>query len=351
MRFSRVVLAAVAAGALAIGAAAPGQAASSPGWRQVLSKHYGSAADFSAYTAVTALAKNNAWAFGTTDYSGGTTPEAVAEHWNGKSWSAVSMPAGTAGDVLAASAVSSSNIWAVTFTGAYILHWNGARWSVSKHLTGFGELTGVTAISATNVWAFGGPGGDPGLGTWHFNGKTWAHITGGATGLENASAVSASNIWGIGSLSSPYDAVVHYNGKTWQHVTAAALSGLQFRTVKAFSATNIWVSAHGSGGSSAAYLVHYNGKVWTRYSLPWKLQLSGFASDGKGGVWLTGSTIGSSTSYAVHRSASGVWSRTALSAEVQALALTPGTTSVWGTGYKALATGANAVIWAYGTLP
>ena len=351
LRWAGAACAGVSAVALALGMAVPAQAAT-PGWRQVLTRHYGPAADYSAYGAVVAPSKNSAWALGAEDVSGGngTNPRSVAEHWNGKQWGGVGMPAGVTGGIYAASAVSATDIWAVTFFGGYVLHWNGVRWLVAKHLSGAGELTGVTALSATNVWVFGGGGETGGLGTWHFNGKTWQQEKGSAEGLENASALSATSIWAIGGMLSPYSAIEHYNGKTWQTVTAKALSGLQFFRIQAFSSKNIWVTAVAQGGVSPAWLVHFNGKQWSRFKLPWNVQASHMASDGHGGLWLTASAIGSSSSYLVHRTASGAWSRTGVSIGLQDLALIPGTGSLWAVGDKVLKTGGNAVIWAYGAI-
>jgi hypothetical protein len=361
MRSLRLAGAALA-GVLAFGAAIPAQAATTPGWRQVLSEHYGVAANYSAFGSVLALAKNNAWALGATDASGATTPEAVAEHWNGKTWSAVPMPAGADGEVTGASAASASSIWAVTDNGpqtqtAYVLYWNGSEWSVSEKLTGFGELTGVTAVSARNVWVFGGPGGEPGFGTYHYNGNAWEQVTAASNaGIENGSAVSATNIWAVGSTEAPEDSVYHYNGKSWGHVTAPALSGLQFGTIHAYSVSNVWATAiDGTDATSPSVLVHYNGKTWTRYKLPWTLQLGRFAPDGHGGFWLTGysfsTTTDATTSYLVHRTSAGVWSRVTTSADPSDLALTPGTASLWGVGFVREKTGSNAVILADGTLP
>jgi hypothetical protein len=79
--------------------------------------------------------------------------------------------------------------------GEAVLRWNGHRWSVAKswHVGGRVELTGVTALSPTDVWVFGSGGFAPGLGTWHYNGHTWKHITqGAAVGITMASAVSSS---------------------------------------------------------------------------------------------------------------------------------------------------------------
>jgi hypothetical protein len=354
MRFSRLAGAALA-GAVTFGVAVPAQSATTPGWRQVLSKHYGAAADFSDYGTVLALARNNAWALGGYIASNGTPSEATAEHWNGRTWSAVAMPAGAAADVGAASAATASSIWAESDNG-YILRWNGSKWSIAKHLTGFGELTGVTAISPTNVWVFGGPGGDPGFGTYHYNGKTWQSVTAaGKLGLENGSALSATSIWAIGSLNAPYNAIYHYNGTAWQHVTATALSGLQLWAIKAYSPANIWATGNvGGDATSPAVMVHFNGKAWTRYAVPWNFQVGRFASDGQGGFWLTGyqySATGIGTGWLLHRTSAGKWSRVSPGGSLTDVALTPGTASLWGTGSETGKTGSNAVILADGTLP
>ncbi|HEX8007744.1 MAG TPA: hypothetical protein VF482_15110, partial [Trebonia sp.] len=242
-------------------------------------------------------------------------------------------------------------IWAVTFFGGYVLHWNGSRWVVAKHLPGNGgELTGVTALSATNVWVFGGGGFIGGLGTWHYNGTSWQQWKGSAAGLERASALSANSIWAVGSGTSPDSTIQHFNGNTWQTVSAKALSGLQFFGIRAFSSTNVWVAAVTQGGVQPAYLVYYNGAGWTRIMVPWSVQVNNPVSDGHGGLWLTGFSVSTGQSYVVHRTSSGAWSRTAVSADLQGLALIPGTTSLWAVGAKATSTGANAVIWAYGSV-
>jgi hypothetical protein len=339
--------AAVSAVALILGTAIPAQAATL-GWRQVLSQSYGSANE-SSYQTVVAVGKNNAWAFGGTDRAGAGRP--VAVHWNGRGWGRVGMPAGVTSFIFAASALSASNIWAVTFLDGYVLHWNGAHWSVAKHLAGSGEeLTGVTALSPTNVWVFGSGGEFPGLGTWHFNGTTWRqqpfHSVAG--GVATASALSGTNIWAIGTGPAvPFSAIDHFNGKSWRVVSAKALSGLQFWDIHAFSSANVWVSAVSKGIGQPAWLVHFNGKAWTRIKVPFTLESNTFSSDGRGGLWLTGQSF-AFRSFIIHRSPAGMWSRASIPAALSDLTLIPGTTSLWAVGFRATKTGSNAAIWAHG---
>ena len=67
---------------------------------------------------------------------------------------------------------------------------------MAKHLGGDGELTGVVALGPSNVWVFGGSGFGPGLGTWHFNGRSWSQWHGNAVGLQGGSALSAAKTSG-----------------------------------------------------------------------------------------------------------------------------------------------------------
>jgi hypothetical protein len=345
------IAAVLTAAATLAGAAIPAQAAT-PGWRQVFSKHYGAANDYSVYGAVVAPSRSSAWMLGGADVSGGngTTQRALAVHWNGHSWSSTLLLPATSW-VIAASADSATDIWAVTFSGGYILHWNGAKWLVAKHLTGVGELTGVTALSPTDVWVFGGPGASAGLGTWHYNGTSWQQwTTGHAAGLELASALSATNIWAVGSAQASSDSIVHLNGTSWQLVGATPLGGLQFSGVRALSSTNVWVTAVANGGAGPAYLVHGTSTGWTRITVPWSgLHVNSPTPDGLGGLWLTGQTT-NGKGYFIHRGAGGTWSAFAVNGLPLGLAPIPGTHAEWGVGSKRATTNGSAVIWAYGVV-
>jgi hypothetical protein len=70
----------------------------------------------------------------------------------------------------------------------------------------------VVALSAKNVWVFGGGGETLGWGTWHYNGKSWTQSRGHAEDITDGSALSATRIWAIGGLSAPQSQIVHYTG-------------------------------------------------------------------------------------------------------------------------------------------
>jgi hypothetical protein len=351
-RRAAAACAVASATALVIGTALPAQAAT-PGWRQVFSKHYGATANISAYDAVAALSEKNVWVLGGTNTQNGYAPagKPVAVHWDGETWRSAALPSQATGYVFAASATSASDIWAITQYSAYVLHWNGEHWSVARHLpANGGEVTGITAISPTDVWVFGGGGVIGGIGTWHYNGKTWQQWKGNAAGLERGSAVSAKDIWAVGGPLSPDSALEHFNGKTWQFVTAKALSGLQFRDIAAFSSTDVWVGAESAIRGGLGWLMHYNGKTWARVNLPWQIDVTVPVADGHGGLLFTGNSS-TGQRYIVHRSATGMWTRAAIPAVVPGgIEFIPGTASALAIGAKTVGQGSDAVIWAYGKI-
>jgi len=95
--------------------------------------------------------------------------------------------------------------------------------------------------------------------------------------------------------------------------------------------------------------VHFNGTQWTRIRIPWKIVPDRIAADGRGGLWLTAVGL-TGQPFVVHRTATGRWSRTPISTFLFGLALIPATSSLWGVGSATKRTGADAVIWAYGTV-
>jgi hypothetical protein len=350
----------VAAASLALAVAAaftPAYAATgSTGWRVVLAQHYGAASNNSAYETVAAPGRGDAWVLGGTDVALGNpagigTP--VAKHWNGAKWTRSALPTGLVGDVSASAAVSGRNVWAVNESGsanASILHWNGNKWSVARSLPGTATdvATGMLAFSSTNVWAFGNPGFAAGIGTWHHNGSTWTRLTGIARGITTAAALSAADIWAIGSKLTPEDAVLHYNGRAWHQVTAPVLRGHAFSAILALPKDNVWALTYASQGSNT-HLVHLSGGRWGSVRVPWRFGYAlPIASDGSGRIWFFGYSAG--RTWAVHRTSAGVWSRTQLAGTpfLTGLALVPGTRSLWGAGWIPPGTGTNALIFAYG---
>jgi len=160
--------------------------------------------------AVAAVAPNDVWAAGTTN--GGDVGTTLIEHWNGVRWSVVTPPStSNAADpyITGLAALGPNDVWAVGTTSGQaprqtlVEHWNGASWSVvpSANTNDSGRLYQVRALSATNIWAVGSDGSPL---VEHWNGTAWALIPGpspvgsGSSALEALAAISAGDIWAVG---------------------------------------------------------------------------------------------------------------------------------------------------------
>jgi hypothetical protein len=337
-----------------------GAGRSSGGWHLVAATHAGPPGNASGYSAVVAPGKDDAWVFGGTNPGAAGRP--LVAHWNGSGWRRSRLPAGLGSFIGAASASAAGNVWAVSYLGGYALRWNGHRWSVARRWQPAARATDVAAISRTDVWVFGAAGiGERGVGTWHYNGRGWRHVTGPNTAISDASAVSRHDIWAI-STGRHGGVVVRWDGRSWNRVhTGRALAGAQLDDVMATSPHSVWVlalapRARRSGGQ--VLLAHWNGRRWARHPVPQR-ELSGaplpgrLAPDGHGGVWVTAMTVGRSpAAVLLHLSRFGTWTRQSISRGegngVSDLALIPGTRSLWGSGGFLTGDGGAAAIWLRG---
>src|SRR5205823_5145941 len=132
-------------------------------------------------------------------------------------WLAVSSPnGGTADNVLSGvSAVSATDVWAVGYytdtnslDETLIEHWNGTSWSIVASPnpgTGNNILQSVSARTASDVWAVGEYQPTPGANfqtlTLHWTGSAWAQVSSpnGSSSINNdllgVVSISASEAW------------------------------------------------------------------------------------------------------------------------------------------------------------
>src|SRR5215472_3944527 len=145
-----------------------GHASAVSRWRVVLERHYGKLANFSLYDSVAAGSASAAWVLGGTDAADPksiTGGRPAGAFWNGRRWRQALIPAGVGPlSFFAVAAAGRSDAWAVSDFGGYVLRWNGGRWVIAKRFRSVnppgavvrGRLTGVTILSRTDVWVFGG---------------------------------------------------------------------------------------------------------------------------------------------------------------------------------------------------
>jgi hypothetical protein len=297
------------AGWAALGAAAAtvvllgGTAAAATGWTVVTVPQTGiSTVLYGAF----ARTGTDAWAVGRQfGASGQPAPPPVAYHWDGSAWSLVSTPALTAAaSLVAVSASSATDAWAVGWTGGYTHralseHWNGSAWSIVPgpgSSAKFFALRGVADLSPSSAYAVGT---DPGV-AYHWDGTAWRTVT-----LPDASfvassitAVSATDIWLTGSTSAGATAeAMNFNGTGWtvvpmQQPTAntAVLNG-----VTAVAANDIWAVGEvrsPSGGAVGTLTEHWNGSAWSIVPSPTPAGtfpvLNAVAARGSGDVYAVG---------------------------------------------------------------
>ena len=316
-------------------------------YRVLVSSHFGQPGNASGYSAIVVTGRRQAWAFGGTNPGGPSAP--VAEHWTGAALTPSSLPAGLTGFISDASAPSATDIWAASEYGGYVLHWNGVRWSLAKRWGGM--ITGLTAISADDVWIFGAVAGGNGTGTWHFNGRSWSRVAGAAGTIYRASAISRRDIWAI-TTGTKADSVLRYDGKRWQPVqTGRVLAGVVASDILAISKRDVWVLGNEvSRRVGRLVLAHWNGARWTRINLG----VTGFAgrlSAGRHGTVLVTATPAdtSAAGLILQVNAAGqrrsTTIRSGLGSGVSAVAALRGTRLLLASGGVLTRLGGNAVIW------
>lgn len=187
-------------------------------------------------------------------------------------------PSSTTNELRSVSAVSPTEAWAVGWyaddaTGAsrtLILHWDGTGWSQTPSpnpgSTG-NELSGVSARSATDVWAVGSYADPPRESRTlilHWDGTSWSHVTspkrGVFGGLLGVDTRSANDAWAVGigypTARRNFSLILQWDGTRWSRVGTPV--GKALRRVSASSATDAWTV-----GVRSAQFLHWDGTRWS----------------------------------------------------------------------------------------
>jgi hypothetical protein len=217
---------------------------------------------------VAALSPGNVWAVG--NYGGiNATAQTLIEHWNGKAWRILPSPnVGSGANTLnGVAAISADNVWAVGYgtsqgysdSQTLVEHWNGTNWPIVASPNPPGAisaiLSGITAISSSNVWAVGSYTSSGFVGQTlieHWNGASWSVVSSPSPGswsnnLAGVSVISAGNVWAVGSYQNfggPLQTLVEqWNGTDWSMVPSPNSSGSNTNSlsgVAAVSPNDVW---------------------------------------------------------------------------------------------------------------
>jgi hypothetical protein len=187
----------------------------------------GPGVDVMGLNGVKVLSPTNAWAVGDgQDYTGNTptSPDmAFIEHWDGSSWSQVSLQPISNGDFLVDVQGTATDLWAVggknqsyqsAADNVLIEHWTSTTntWAEIPGVTPemSANLYGLGYVTANNVYAVGASSANPGpseldhtlIERW--NGTTWGLVMSVNGGTNDAffaiAAISASDLWVAGMM-------------------------------------------------------------------------------------------------------------------------------------------------------
>lgn len=267
---------------------------------------------------VAALSSSNVWAVGYALDSVTGLQETLVEHWNGSSWSIIASPnPGVRSYFYGVAAVSANDIWAVGYSFSsppnfqtLIEHWDGVSWSVipSANVASTDNyLNGVAAVSASDIWAVGYFSGSV-FQTLveHWDGMSWSIIPSPNEGspstssntLQGVTALSASDVWAVGAVNGgpSYQTLAeHWNGLNWSIVsrpnTEPGFSIL--RAVAAISSTDVWAVGDTFTGGYHTVIEHWNGSHWSfkpgANASRYDNMLFGVAAFSPRGIWAVGS--------------------------------------------------------------
>ena len=244
-------------------------------------------------TGIAAVAQCDVWAVGYTQAPNiAGSNRALIEHWTNGSWAVTPAPPLTSdARLFGVSAASASNVWAVGYTTdattnlaqTLILHWDGTAWTRQPSPTPAGDsglLLGVDALSANDVWAVGQSGNGPGEVplALHWDGSNWIQKTvpppadGAHQVFTAVSGASGSDVWALGSAfgGSSVPVLYHWDGSAWAPRALPAPAQAQISGIAAVSANSVWVagSQPSSSGNSQTLIMHFDGSGWSQAQVP-----------------------------------------------------------------------------------
>lgn len=210
------------------------------GWKRVATP--ADTAD-SRINALSADGSRNVWLVGDNDVK--AEGPILTEHWDGKTWqvAAAPVPAGTlSAGLLGVATVGPREAWAVgwtqrmrgdvSYSTGLIEHWDGKAWQQVKLPAGIPDtlLWGISATGPHDIWAGGvlADGTDQPV-LLHYDGRTWTRTTVPNTGLNGefntVVAAAPNDVWAAGRTllddkDRGHPLLAHYDGHSWKTVQA-----------------------------------------------------------------------------------------------------------------------------------
>ena len=216
------------------------------------------------YYGIYAAGDNDAWVVGAVNPY--PTESTVLQHFDGTSWSPVSVP--NVGDARAIAGTSSSDIWigGSADVAAGTAHYDGQRWTTHP-VPNQWNVVRLLAVGPGNVWGVTQtPGNSPtyeGQRLIHFDGSSWRIVTPVAGYTRPSVDLSGSgpdDLW-VKFTESGKTTLLHGNGESWTAVTGSASS------IVPLTANDAWaggpIVANSGNGDVKSNPLHWDGHAWT----------------------------------------------------------------------------------------
>jgi hypothetical protein len=240
---------------------------------------------------VAAISPTDVWAVGDFMPQLTSPQTAIIEHWNGQKWSVVPSPRpGQLSGLSSVRAVSANDVWAVGLyydnagnSQTLIEHWNGKKWRIvpspSPGLTD-NILGGLTVVSAKDIWAAGAQSSDQAntlqtlIERW--DGKTWSVVPSPSpaplyNSLGGMTAISATDVWAVGVVEGSNfvqsTLAEHWDGISWMVVPTPDVGsfGNSLSDVSALGGTDVWAvgSYYITPELTRTLIQRWDGKRWS----------------------------------------------------------------------------------------
>lgn len=277
------------------------------------------------FEAISSDGPTDAWAVGYYYTNGLPGVYALADHWNGKTWTVLYPPSDPefGASLFGVAARTPSDVWAVGATGqgqALFEHWNGTSWTASGATISYpgstDPISGVASFGADRAFAVGEivtKVGDRRPLVERWNGTSWSPLVvpGPASGLYDAiGGTSARDVWAVGATyqnSTVYPLALHYDGAAWKSMTLPIPPNdtqAVFNSVVAISMQDVWatggqVKVGDPYGEAKTLTEHWNGTSWSVVPSPnvastqFSQNLTGVSARAPDDIWAVGGDRGS----------------------------------------------------------
>ncbi|MFB6264140.1 MAG: WD40/YVTN/BNR-like repeat-containing protein [Bradymonadaceae bacterium] len=213
---------------------------------------------------------------------GGTPADGRIMHWDGESWSEMSVPDG----VPLINWVHVFDDGTPIFAGnnGTILRRRGGDWQVQDPPTDQ-DLWGVWGASTNDIWSVGGSGTEEGEAVVVRNrGDGWKKVD--VPELERPNVFAFFKVWGMGPddvyIVGQRGAVLHWDG---QELTEQFVGSSK-------DMISVWGSGPDDvsiiGGRAGAVLAHWDGSEWTAHDVPGLPGANGIWMPREGVAWVAG---------------------------------------------------------------